>query len=306
MRVGVVGLGSIARRAYLPVLASHPRIELIGVASRTGSTVAEWRRRLRVPLGTTDLDELLRSGPDLVFVHAPTPAHHEIVTRCLDAGVAVYVDKPLSDDLALTEQLTALAERRGLLLAVGFNRRFAPGITRARDWIGNPRHVAIEKHRAEPTQAPARFTVYDDLIHLLDLLVWLGDGAVELEHARVEKDPEGRLRTATGAVVLPGNATGSFAMHRHDGRDSERLVLHGDGASAVVEELELLTLSRDGTTLVEQPGSWATVGERRGFAALVDHVLDTVASPERCEVHASHVLATHRLAERLAALDLGP
>jgi virulence factor len=59
-------------------------------------------------------------------VHTSTASHYEVVSRLLNAGVHVCVDKPLADKLSDAEALVELAARRHLTLMVGFNRRFAP------------------------------------------------------------------------------------------------------------------------------------------------------------------------------------
>lgn len=66
-------------------------------------------------------------------MHAATVAHPEIVTRLLEAGVPTFVDKPLAYELADSERLVRLAEERNVSLAVGFNRRHAPGYTQCAD-----------------------------------------------------------------------------------------------------------------------------------------------------------------------------
>ncbi len=128
MKVGCIGLGDIARKAYLPVLGGLPGVEL-HLQTRTPATLAEVADGLHLPAEQrhTDLDALLAQNLDAAFVHAPTAVHPEIVTRLLEAGVPTYVDKPLAYELAASERLVRLAEERGVSLAVGFNRRHAPG-----------------------------------------------------------------------------------------------------------------------------------------------------------------------------------
>jgi virulence factor len=135
MRIGIVGLGSIAHRVYLPLLCNRQDVEIAGLMSRSTATVTQAGRVYRIDDVFTDLGDLLARKPDLVFVHAPTVAHAEIVMACLSANAAVYVDKPLAYNLTDSEEMASRAAAGGLLLAVGFNRRFAPMYLRARDWV---------------------------------------------------------------------------------------------------------------------------------------------------------------------------
>jgi virulence factor len=158
----------------------------------------------------------------------------------------------------------------------------------------------MEKHRAVAPRQTAREAVYDDLIHVLDTLLWLlGEQAVA-SPADVRADQTGGFRLAAGALRTPWTSA-TYSMIRSVGADLERLALQADGRSAVVVDLDRATFDGpDGRRLAAFP-SWDTVIERRGFTALVQHVLDTVGTPDRCEVAATRVLPTHRLAESIVA-----
>src|SRR3954447_14325122 len=119
VKVGCIGLGDIAQKAYLPVLGTLPGIEL-HLQTRTPATLARVADGLHLPADRRHptLDSLLAQDLDAAFVHAPTVAHPEIVGRLLEAGVRTYVDKPLAYELADSERLVTLAERLDVSLAV--------------------------------------------------------------------------------------------------------------------------------------------------------------------------------------------
>lgn len=305
-RIGMIGLGDIAAKAYLPVIAHHPRAELVGVMSRSPQTVERIGEAYRIAGRTTSLDALLDRELDAVFVHSPTETHMSIVSACLERGVHVYVDKPLSYAWEESERMTELAARRGKLLAVGFNRRFAPMYVEAKRWLdeaGGFDLCVAQKHRTRQQSLTAKETMYDDLIHMLDLLLWLGAKPYEAAGWLCEKDGDGRLLHASGSLRF-GSAAAFFSMNRRAGSDMEKLELHGGGRSAEVSHLESAVFRdrRDGERTLRF-GSWETIAERRGFAGIVDHFLDTLDRPSACTVRADLVLDTHRLVERLAGMD---
>ncbi|MET9871532.1 Gfo/Idh/MocA family oxidoreductase, partial [Streptomyces sp. NPDC006386] len=177
MKVGCIGLGDIAQKAYLPVLAFQPGVEL-HLQTRTPATLDRVADGLHLPPERrhTTLDSLLAADLDAAFVHAPTLVHPEIVTRLLEAGVPTYVDKPLAYELDDSARLVALAEERGLSLAVGFNRRFAPGYTQCAD---HPRElILMQKNRIGLPEEP-RAMILDDFIHVVDTLRFLAPGAID-------------------------------------------------------------------------------------------------------------------------------
>jgi virulence factor len=319
--IGIVGLGDIARKVYLPLLAANEAVEVVGLQSRTPATVEQVGEQYRIAPRFTELEALLAQKPQAVFVHSPTETHYDIVMTCLRQGVHVYVDKPLSYDYGESERMAEEAEKRGLLLAVGFNRRFAPLYVEAKAWMeagsGGFEWAAAQKHRVRQQEASARVTVYDDLIHMLDLLLWLrnGNGGAEAEitAAALAADEAGRMLSASGCLSLrqggsegggqraTESAAASYSMVRLAGRDLEKLELHGGGRSAEVVNMETAHWSAAGSLpLTRTFGSWETVLERRGFAGVVKHFLECLDDPAACSVRADRVLASHLLAERAA------
>lgn len=285
---------------YLPLLCNHPAVEVSALASRRSETVESYGEQYRVPNRFTDLRKLLDLRPEIVFVSSPTETHFEIVMECLRAGVNVYVDKPLSYDLAEAQEMAKLAEDRGLLLAVGFNRRFAPLYRELRTWMaegGGFELAMAHKNRTASQRAPARETVYDDLIHLVDTLAWLGSPAEPVQYAQ-RIDDTGRLVTAAGTLCLD-RAMAQFYMQRTSGGNGESLEIHGGGRSAKVTDLERGVFAAEGTEYTRELGGWDSIAQRRGFAWMIDHVLDSLTKPTACEVGVEAVLPTHRLCEQL-------
>lgn len=305
-RIGIIGLGDIAQKVYLPLLTANPQVEIAGIASRSAETVDRLAGLYRTER-CYSLPELLGLRPEAVFVHSPTETHEEIVMACLKEGIHVYVDKPLSYDYSASERMAGYAEERGLLLAVGFNRRFAPMYRKAKEWLeeaGGFEFAAACKHRTGLQRHDAKTTLYDDLIHMLDLLLWLGGDAYELADYRQRTDGEGRLLAGAGSLTWDGRGSGQFSMIRRAGADLEKLELHGSGRSAEVIGMEQAVLYEKGSSPVLQSfGSWDTILERRGFAGAVRHFLEHVDRPEGCSIRADRVLASHRLVEQL--LDRG-
>lgn len=257
----------------------------------------------------TDLAELLDRQLDAVFVHSPTETHESIVMACLARGVAVYVDKPLAYDIEACKRMAAAAAEQKVLLAVGFNRRFAPMYTEAKAWLeqaGGFDLCIAQKHRIRQQRLSAEETLYDDLIHVIDTLLWLGVGPHELLACMLERDEEGRLLHTSGSLAggggkSQGRATSLFSMNRRAGADLEKLELHGSGRSVEVTNLETaIWRDRVGGETVRKFGSWDTIGVRRGFTGAVNHFLDTLDTPELCTIRADQVLETHLWMERLA------
>ena len=292
MKVGVIGLGDIAQKAYLPVFASLPETEL-HLQTRTPATLARVAEANRIPAerAHTDLDALLAQGLDAAFVHASTVAHPQIVTRLLEAGVATYVDKPLAYELADSTRLVELAEERGVSLAVGFNRRLAPGYSQCAD---HPRELILMQKNRVGLPEDARTFVLDDFIHVVDTLRFLVPG--EIEHVDV------RSRTVDGLlhhVVLQLSGDGFTAigtMNRMSGSTEEILEVSGQDTKRQVVNLAEV-IDHRGQPTVRRRGDWVPVARQRGIEQAVTGFLDAVRATK--QLSARDALATHELCERV-------
>ncbi|MFI9801099.1 Gfo/Idh/MocA family protein [Streptomyces sp. NPDC052302] len=292
MKVGCIGLGDIAQKAYLPVLAVQPGVEL-HLQTRTPATLTRVADALHLPDAQrhADLDSLLSAGLDAAFVHASTVAHPEIVTRLLEAGVPTYVDKPLAYRLADSERLVALAEERGVSLAVGFNRRYAPGYAQCAD---HPRElILMQKNRVGLPEEP-RAMILDDFIHVVDTLRFLVPGPVD--------DVTVRARTEGGLlhhVVLQLSGEGFTAlgvMNRLSGSTEEILEVSGQDTKRQVLNLAEI-VDHKGQPTVRRRGDWVPVARQRGIEQVALAFLDAVRAGK--VLSARDALATHDLCERV-------
>ncbi|MER6998962.1 Gfo/Idh/MocA family oxidoreductase [Streptomyces sp. NPDC000410] len=298
MRVGCIGLGDIAQKAYLPVLTTRPGVEL-HLHTRTVATLDRVAASHHIPGDHchTTLDSLLAQGLDAAFVHAPTPAHPEIVTRLLEAGVPTYVDKPLAYELGDSERLVELSERTGTSLAVGFNRRFAPGYAQCLEY---PRElVLMRKNRVGLPEDP-RTLVLDDFIHVVDTLRFLLPGPVD------RTDVRARVRDGLmHHVVLTLSGDGFTAigiMNRLSGSTEEILEVSGQDAKREVLNLADV-IDHKGQPTVRRRGDWVPVARQRGIEQAVLAFLDAVRAGTF--LSAQDALLTHALCERVVreALD---
>lgn len=292
VKVGCIGLGDIAQKAYLPVLTTQPGVEL-HLQTRTPATLERIGEIHHVPARQlhTDLDALLAQDLDAAFVHAPTAAHPEIVERLLEAGVATYVDKPIAYELADSERLVELAERRGVSLTVGFNRRYAPGYAQCAE---HPRElILMQKNRVGLPEDP-RTMVLDDFIHVVDTLRFLVPGAVD--HVSV------RGRVADGLlehVVLQLAGDGFTAigvMNRLSGSTEEVLEVSGQDTKRQVLNLAEV-VDHKGQPTVRRRGDWVPVARQRGIEQVTLAFLDAVRAGK--VLSARDALATHELCERV-------
>ena len=125
-RLGLIGAGSFATGTLIPGLL-RAGFEPLAIASASGLSAESARRRFGFASSHADPDDIVaRADIDLVAIATRHDSHPELAARALEAGKAVYVEKPLSLDWEGLSLVRAAQRHSGAPLIVGFNRRFAP------------------------------------------------------------------------------------------------------------------------------------------------------------------------------------
>ena len=265
MKIGVIGLGDIAQKAYLPVMVEMQDEVEWHLCSRNGETLETVGKKFGFQHLYTSMEEWLDSGIDAAFVHVATVAHAEIIRKLLERGISVYVDKPISDDLEETKQLIELADAKGLLLTAGFNRRFAPMVERLKE-IPDKKMILIQKDRVKNVE-PVRFAVYDLFIHIADTALYLlDDEVVSVQSHLVEN--EGELKRLW--LMLETKSTTCFvSMNYEAGANQEVMEIQSPDGIVRVMNLTDMTIEQKNSKQQIAFGDWEWTLRKRGFAPLI-------------------------------------
>jgi predicted dehydrogenase/threonine dehydrogenase-like Zn-dependent dehydrogenase len=136
VRLGVIGAGAFARSVHLPHLKRNGKFAVTGIASRTGASARDAARQAGAAFYTTDYEELLaRPDVDAVLIATRHDTHARLAMKALDAGKAVFLEKPLAIDQAQLDEVLDAIARSELPFMVGFNRRFSPAAAWLRERI---------------------------------------------------------------------------------------------------------------------------------------------------------------------------
>jgi D-galactose 1-dehydrogenase len=129
LKLGLVGLGKIARDQHLPAIAATPGAELVAVASRNANAEGF--------ANYADLDEMLAAQPDLdaIIMCQPPQVRFEAAWRALSAGKHVFLEKPPGATVSEVDALIALADEKRVTLFASWHARFAPAVAQARKWL---------------------------------------------------------------------------------------------------------------------------------------------------------------------------
>lgn len=297
IRIGVVGLGGIAQKAWLPVLSATNDWTLQAAWSPGREKALRICETYRVP--QADSLQHLASQCDAVFVHSATATHYDVVSELLNAGVHVCVDKPLADKLSDAIRLLELAEKKKLTLMVGFNRRFAPLYRELKTHLSNGASLRMDKHRTDSVGPhDLRFTLLDDYLHVVDTALWLAGGKPQLSSGTLQTTEQGEMLYAEHHFSLPQMQI-TTSMHRRAGSQREWVQAVTDGALIDITDMRDWREER-GAGVIERPvPGWQSTLEQRGFAGCARHFIECVQNQTVPETAGEQAIAAQRLVEKL-------
>ncbi|MET7950486.1 Gfo/Idh/MocA family oxidoreductase [Micromonospora sp. NPDC005324] len=304
-RVGLVGAGGVAQR-HARVLAGFDDVELVGVTD----VAPEAASALAAQHGgraCADVAELLATDLDAVYVCVPPFAHGPAEEAVIEAGVPMFVEKPVAVDLNTAERIADLVGRRGLRTAVGHHWRYLSVLDQARDlladrpvrmvsgaWLDKVPPVAWWSRR-DRSGGP----VVEQAAHVLDLIRVLAGEVTEVtaygngtpppvDGADIDSVTTAALRFADGAVGTLSAACVLGWKHRAG------LEILADGLALVITEDGLSIRDADGERHVPADPEAARVAVDRAFVDAVRGIGDDVRVPY------AEALATQRLALAVA------
>lgn len=160
MRAAIVGTGNIAG-THAKVLRELGH-EIIAVVNPDQDQAQQFAHRWSAEKATTNLESALADNVDSVHICTPPVSHTEIIAACLEAGLHIYCEKPLTVDPAQTYHFAQLAAEKHLVNAVNFNNRFYEASQIARDTIaaadfGTP-HLIHGRYFQEFHVLPAEYS----------------------------------------------------------------------------------------------------------------------------------------------------
>ena len=205
LRVAVLGVG-VMGTFHAEALSARVRGARVTVVNDwSAERAAEVAARVGARVVAEPLEAIAAADVDAVLVASPGAAHDEQVGACLDRGIPVLCEKPLTTDVvsarALVEKERAVGRR---LIQVGFMRRFDPEYVALKKLVadgdlGNPLMVhCTHRNPHVPAHFNSEFMIRDSVVHEVDVARFLLDEEI------------------TSVRVIAGVATASAPAGTHD------------------------------------------------------------------------------------------
>lgn len=294
LKIGVIGLGDIARKAYLPVFGRRSELE-VHLFSRNETVLKTAGNAFRFENLHQSLESLIQSGITGVFVHTATLSHFDIVETLLNHNIHVFVDKPVTLDYHSTRNLFDLAERKNLTLVVGFNRRFAPVYQKLKE-LKDPSLIIMQKNR-QGLPCELRTFIFDDFIHVVDTLRYLFPYSIDQLLVTGMKKGD-MLHQVTIQFLSPTGATAIGIMNRDAGTTEEKIEVFSSAEKMVVSNISELYSQKGLDTSRIGSSDWEPMLHKRGFEQMVTDFLEGLRSGFS-KTSGKDALLTHEMCEAI-------
>lgn len=259
LKLGILGVGSIAQIAHLPAAVKAENVELAALCDASEAMARDIAAIYGAGEWYTDHEAFLAEADiEAVLIPVPDPFHAPLTIAALEAGKHVMVEKPLATDVATAEMMVEAAERTGRQLQLATMKRWDPGLQYAQSfaahdmgqrltvsgWYCDSRyhgtyvntHWAIRRFaegRIRPAKSP-----YADLtealirghgVHLIDTLHFFGGPIASVAASHSSKFDAGGI---CGTLEYADGAVGTFQLAAVLKMDwCEGLLVHGENGS---------------------------------------------------------------------------
>ncbi len=231
LRVGLVGCGRLAERAYVTALELAHGVRLAAVADPEAARCALVAPG--VPAFATAEELTASNGVDALVVATPAETHLEVARAAASCNLPALMEKPPAADVDGARELERLDPAPWL----GFNRRFEPAIAALADKVPDAEPIELTLTFSARRGAGGAHAARDDVLldlgpHLIDLARWLSGAEIERVRARLA----GESATLEADLGVRGKATIACAgdkpwRERFEVRDARghRLAMHVAG-----------------------------------------------------------------------------
>ena len=275
--VAFVGMGNYAKSVLLPKVRGAEGVKLTTVVTKTGISANHSKDKFGFAAAATDAAAAIDDpATDAVFVATRHDTHAALAARALAAGKHVFCEKPLAIDAAGLAEVVEAAKAAPGVLTVGFNRRFAPLLIKAKQALEPRSGPLMMIYRINAGALPSESwiqraegggRILGEVCHFVDSLTYLC-GALPIE---AQAASAGGQSDAVSAILRFADSSVGTIVYSSLGDPSlpkEYLEAFANGRVVRLDDFNALTIHASGKTRTEK------AKQDKGQAALVKAFLD--------------------------------
>jgi predicted dehydrogenase len=211
IKVGVIGVGYLGR-FHAQKYAALEGVSLVGVAD----VDLQQAQKVAGECGCqsfTDYNELL-PAVDAVSVVVPTSNHHQVAGDCLNAGIDVLLEKPMTVTLDEADDLIARAENKKLILQIGHLERFNPAVEAMEPFLTTPVFIESNRIATFKNRGVDVDVVLDLMIHDIDIILNIIKSPIKIIHTVGAPVATAMTDIANARIIFENGATANVTVSR--------------------------------------------------------------------------------------------
>lgn len=245
VRIGAIGCGYWGPN-LIRNCVEIPSISLEAIADLNRERLEHIQTRYPgIPFATTDYQRMFDAGLDGVIISTPPETHYAIAKACLEQGLHVLVEKPLTTTSAHTRELIAIADENDLRLMVGHTFEFNPAVRALKAMIDRGELGSI--HYIDAVRVglglfhPRLNVIWDLAPHDISILInLLGEAPETVTTKGTACVQEGIEDVAYMTLTFPSGVLAHSRMSWLDPSKTRRLTVVGSDRMAVYDDVEPL------------------------------------------------------------------
>jgi polar amino acid transport system substrate-binding protein len=305
----MIGAGGYSRGVLLPNFKANG-VELRSVSTSSGVTAKNVANEFGFAACVSNAEDIINDETvNLVVIATPHDTHADLARRALENNKHVFVEKPIAlSDAELNGVISAAEGSSGRLMA-GFNRRFSPAATQAKEFFGdrsnplsilyrvNGGRVPKESWAQDPVQGGGR--IIGEVCHFIDLMHFLtGSLTTRVFAESIQSRDHGITDEDSVFITLKfadgSNGTIAYLAEGDKALPKERVEIFGNGKTFVIDDCRSTSAFAGGKETGRSLGK-----QDKGQAEEIRQVCAVVMSGEAPPIALDDLAATTRATFRI-------
>jgi len=253
VKVSLIGAGNMANNVHYPSLVEFQDVEIKGLCDLVEEKLKKTAEKFNISKTYTDYKKMIEeTNPDAVYILMPPHHLFDIVIFCLQQGLHVFIEKPPGVTKEQTRQMANLAEKKNCLTMVGFQRRFAPVMIKAKEEIEKRGQILqcqanfFKNYIDQPPYYNGAIDILTcDAIHSVDILRWIA-GEPKKVVSSVRNLFSIYDNSFNAFIEFENGAIGFLSTNWVSGKRIYSVEMHGKGIVCFVDPEKEAVIYKDG------------------------------------------------------------
>ncbi len=211
LKLCVIGVGHMGR-IHADKLEEIEGVTLCGLIDADHGCLEEASKKHTAPRFNNHREAL--PFADAALIATPTETHYAIAKDCLEKGIHVFMEKPITATAREAEELIALAGKKQLILQVGHLERFSPAFAKALRYVKDPMFIEAQRVSMFTGRSTDIDVIMDLMIHDIDLVLSIAGGKVTDVRAQGTPVVTDKIDVANARIEFDSGCVASLTASR--------------------------------------------------------------------------------------------